>query len=160
MTKTETIQWLGRELTENEDKLFSFLVPVERARQKDKILVACAFLECLAVFLDTPIPQEALNGVYGVSVDELGNESPNVTEKVLRDFSLQTTPSLDETKAVVLLGAQEFAVGRQEHVDADDLNDWLTYISAYGFSQADLLTREQADELKHSEAYSIGVGEE
>ena len=160
MTLEETTQWAGRELTENEVKFFDFLVPVARSRQKDRILVACAFLECPVSFLESPIPQEALNGVYGVSVDEEGNESPNVTEKVLRDFSLQITPSLDGAKAIVLLGAQEFAVGRQEHVDADDLNDWLGYVSAFGFTQADLLTRAQADELKHSEAYSLGTGEE
>lgn len=136
MTKTETAEWLGRELTANEDRYFDFLVPVHRQRQNDKILVAYAWAECSADFLETPIPQDALNSVYGVSVGDDGSESPNVLTKALRDFSLQITRLELADTYLVLLGAREFEVGRQEYVSADDLADWDSYLIPNGFDSS------------------------
>ena len=153
MTVTETMEWLGRELTDNEVKYFDFLVPVARQRQNDRILVGYAFVECPVEFLDTPIPQPALDMVYGVSADEEGNETHRVTEKVLKDFTLQTAMSLDCTKAIVLLGAREFEVGRMEAVNADDLASWEAYLTPYGFDSSKWLSREQALALKPGAAY-------
>ena len=69
MNIEETAEWAGRDLTPNEVKLFDFLRPVARQRQKDRILIAYAFLECDVALLDAPIPQVALNGVYGMNSD-------------------------------------------------------------------------------------------
>ena len=155
--RQETADWLRRPLTENETTVFKFLIPRERAHQRDRILVAHGSLECDVAFLDAPIPQEALDAFFGVSVDEEGNETPNVTGLTLKGFSLRVDLSLDGTKAIVLLGAMERPTTRKHYVNADDLMDWVGYVGAFGFTIDDILTKEESTALRQSEAYSLGA---
>lgn len=155
-TIEETEAWLERPLTDNERALFDFCEPVYRAAQDEKVLRYNAWFECPAEFLLTPIPQEALNAFYGVSVDDEGNETPNVSGLILADFTFSVEPRIDGSKALCRAGAKHGATYRKERVTADDLKDWLTSLQSFGLTIADLLNIQAYRELKESPVYKTG----
>lgn len=116
--------------------------------------VSYAFCECDIAMLNEQIPQAALDYVYGVSADEQGNTVHNKTGLLLRDFTLKYWTSLDGTKAVVLLGAQEYPAGRRMPVGLEQIQMWAQYLSAYGYTPDKWMTKEQALELIGSAAYT------
>lgn len=149
------MEWLERPLTDNELELFDFCEPIYRPAQDEKVLRFNAWFECDADMLLTPIPQEALNAFYGVSVDEEGNESPNVTDRLLKGFTFSVEPSIDGSKALCRAGAKHGDIYRLERVTADDLRDWLT-LETLGLTIADLLNIQAYQELRGSPAYHKG----
>jgi len=113
-----------------------------------------AFVECPVAMLDEQIPQSVLDGIYGVTEDDEGNKTSNVTDLPLRDFSLKVDLSLDGTKAIVNLGARYFDIGRWKAVNADDLADWDQYLTPYGFDSSKWIEREEYLEKRNSAEYN------
>ena len=116
-----------------------------------------AWAECPVAMLEEPIPQEALDYVYGVSTDEEGVTTPNKTNLKLRDFTLRSWVSLDGTKAIVLLGAREFDIGRMMPVGLEQIQMWAQYLSAYGYTPDKWMIQVEAMEKIHGAEYSEGV---
>lgn len=106
--------------------------------------VSYAFCECDIAMLAEQIPQAALDYVYGVSVDEEGNTTHNKTNVKLKDFTLRYWISLDGTKAIVLLAAREFDVGRILPVGLEQIQMWEQYLTPYGYTFDKWLTKSQA----------------
>ena len=155
-TQAETAAWLGRELSANEVRFFPFIKARYRQAQDEKVLTVYAWIEVDAGQLGHPIPQEALNQFFGTSTDEEGVETPNVTGLLLKDFTYSVEPSLDETKAMIRLGAKNGNTYRLERVTADDAADWMSYLNAYGYTDEDLLAIDQHAETLESAEYSAG----
>ena len=154
MTLEETIEYMGRKLTENEVRFHQWTKARYRQAQDQKVLTVYAWIEVDASQLDHPIPQEALNKFFGMSVDEEGNEIPKVTDMLLRDFTYSAEPSLDGTKAIIRLGAKRGITYRLDRVTAEDAADWMNYLNAYGYADNDLLTIEQHAEKLASADYT------
>lgn len=108
------------------------------------IEVYYAFVEAPVALLDTPIPQEELDSVYGITVDEEGNYTSNKTGVVLRDFVLRSWPSPDGQTELITLGARQFDVGRVPPVNANDLARWDANLTPYGYGPDKWLTRVEA----------------
>ena len=125
-------EWLGRDLTENEVKYYKFMARLEHQRSGARFLYACAYVECPKVMLQTPIPQAILTMVYGDAAPE---------SMVLEDFTLNVV-DLGET-VIFTLGAKLNPHGRAPHVDADDLNDWNSNVSGFGFPMSKWITKPQ-----------------
>ena len=95
--------------------------------------------------LDTPIPQSALDQVYGAGV---------VTNMTLRDFSLYeqvVVPDVGEPFALFMLSAN-YAVPpmnktRQKYTSADDGMQWLGLTAPFGITLETALTDEQRQAL-------------
>jgi len=154
MTLEETAEYMGRELTDNEVRFHPWTVVKYRQAQDEKVLSVYAWVEIDAEQLDHPIPQEALDQFFGTSVDEEGNEVPNVTKMVLRDFTYSVEPSLDGTKAIIRLGAKNGQTFRNERVTAENAADWMEYLNAYKYDDNDLLNIEQHAEKLASTDYT------
>lgn len=95
-----------------------------------------AFCEAPKAFLDTPIPQEALNSIYGVS-----EGVPNKTDVVLRDFCLGCTDMGDTV--IVHLAAQFAPTYRTRVVNEQDLAEWEAYLTPYGFDSSKWMNLEE-----------------
>ena len=114
-----------------------------------------AFARCKPYLLKEPVPQPALDYIYGVTVDESGVTNSIVTDKTLEEVSLKVWRSLDGTEAIVWLGAQEFAVGRNKPVKPEQAYMWLQYLTPYGYGIDTWLTQDTALEIIRSPKYTI-----
>ena len=114
-----------------------------------------AFCEAPVAFIDTPIPQEGLDYVFGLNVDENGVETPRVVSLTLNDFSLSITYSADRQTVIIALGASEYNPhkGRFLPVNAYDLMVWEKYMTAYGFPVEKWIEVEAFQALRNSPKY-------
>lgn len=119
--------------------------------------VSMWFCECDVSMLDQPIPQDVLDYVYGVSTDEQGGTIHNKTDLKLRDFTLRYWLSLDGTKAIVLLGAREFDVGRMLPVGLPQIQMWESYLTPYGYGFDQWTVKTQLEEKLNSSEYKEGL---
>ena len=78
-------------------------------------------------------------------------------ELTLESFTLSSQLSLDETKAIISVGAKLESYGRRDPVDELALATWDSYLDAYDYDlEEDGLDREQYATLLLSEAYTEG----
>ena len=96
-----------------------------------------AFCEAPKSFLDTPIPQAALDQVYGTGEDG----EPTKTDVVLRDFAM-TFADLGDT-VIVTLRAQFFPTYRTRVVNEHDMADADGFMTPYGCDSSKWMNAEE-----------------
>ena len=109
---------------------------VLRGRHKD-VPVYYAYVECPLSFQGAPIPQEAINIVYGLDEDNI----PNKTDMTIEDYSLMVF-SNDETM-IVSLGAQTHSYGRLNPVGVDEMANWESFLAPLGLGSDKWYTRDE-----------------
>ena len=126
---------VGRPLDELELKYIRFMVPAQT--RAGKVLVAKAYCECTKEEMETPIPDDVLIQVYGVTE---GGE-PNKAGLTLADFTLSSV-MLDVT-CIFACSARFRDVSRSRITTAQDLEDWVGFLAPFGKTANDLLTVEE-----------------
>ena len=140
MTIEEAELWKGEPLTDNEVALLKFLVK-GRINGSTNVLVCSAWGRITAELLDAPIPQSALDQVYGEGV---------VSGLTLRDFSLVVRtfePEELPAYALFLLSANyklsPSPKGRGPITTADDVTQWLGLTAPFGITAETALSNEE-----------------
>ena len=138
--QAELEAWKGEPLTADEVEFINFLIPVKAYEGNViKNAVPCsAWLRVDKSYLNYPIPPDACERVYGDATLQIQ----------LKDFSI-TTMEIPDTNDVVFVLSANYNLNpkpplRDSYTSATDAKDWVPYITALGFTFAELLTVEEA----------------
>lgn len=114
-----------------------------------------AFLEMPIEALETLIPEGAKWGSKNEVYDEEG-ELVSSEQKIVDEFIMHKTVSIDGSKCMILLAAMERPCHRMKGVSESDLDDWAAYGEAvWGKTEADWMNVSEMQELLLTENYAI-----